>query len=60
MPRVRSVSLAVFAAALSALNAQQYVISTYAGGPPATDPAPATNVAIGSVTGMAADSAGSV
>jgi uncharacterized protein (TIGR03437 family) len=60
MPRVRFVSLTVVAAALSALQAQQYVISTYAGGPPATEPILATNAGIGAVTGMAVDTAGNV
>jgi trimeric autotransporter adhesin len=55
-----NVSLLAVTAALSAVQAQQYVISTYAGGPPATEPVPATNAAIGAVQGVAADPAGNV
>ncbi len=60
MPRIRFVSLIIVTAALSALQAQPYVISTYAGGPPATEPVLATNAAIGAVQGVAADAAGNV
>ena len=60
MPCVRFVPLIVFTGALSALHAQPYVISTYAGGPPATTPVRATNASIGTVQGVAADAAGNV
>jgi uncharacterized protein (TIGR03437 family) len=41
-------------------QAQQFVISTYAGGPSATTPIQALNVAIGSPQGIAADASGNV
>src|ERR1700722_11310269 len=44
--------------ASGALCAQQYVISTYAGGAPLPTPAPAASVPIGGPQGVAADAAG--
>jgi len=40
--------------------AQQYVISTYAGGAPPATPAPAVDVSIGSASGIATDATGNV
>src|SRR6266404_3704086 len=40
--------------------AQQYVISTYAGGAPPPTPAQGVNVAFGAALGVAADAAGNV
>ena len=48
------------AAALAPAQAQQLVISTYAGGPPATIPVLGVNTAIGSPAGATTDPAGNV
>lgn len=47
-------------AALAPAQTQQFVISTYAGGPSATMPIAAANVAIGSPQGVTADAMGNV
>ncbi len=54
--------LAVFScfAACGVLHAQQYMISTYVGGPLATVPVTAVNAAIGSPQGIATDATGNV
>src|SRR5688572_6289068 len=44
-----------FLACAALITAQEYTISTLAGGPPASQPAPGTNIAIGSPGGVALD-----
>ena len=52
--------LALALLAISAVDAQQYTISTFAGGAPPPTPVPALQASIGSPAGVAADTAGNV
>jgi hypothetical protein len=54
------IALLGFLLAGGAAVAQQYVISTYAGGAPPPTPVTALNASIGYVTAIAADEAGNV
>ena len=49
-----------FLACAALITAQDYTISTFAGGPPASQPAPGTNIAIGSPGGVALDRDGNL
>ena len=55
---VQTLALALFA--ISAVDAQQYTISTFAGGAPPPTPVPALQASIGIPAGVAADTAGNV
>ena len=52
--------LALALLAISAIDAQQYAISTFAGGAPPPTPVPALQASIGAPYGVAADTAGNV
>jgi sugar lactone lactonase YvrE len=49
-----------FLACVAPIASQQYTITTFVGGPPASRPVPGTNTAIGSPTGVAVDQDGNL